>query len=403
MAKKYSMFPSGVIVDVTDGIPKKASKQEQIQHLASMLPGTYKGEKVEQVSYDPKTGCVYGKTASKTIKKTIFAQQVTDQAEPVDGSQKEVKVPQNESKAKPETSKITKDRPDVAKPEKVRDKEYQRGTGGENLHTNVVPRDGSGDGVGGKKVKFDKENADKATSGNPDSYVQEFTDSEKGSPAGSEKNHTAGTEIEIKSDQTMYQDLKLSSKDEDDEKEDKKEKKLPSWLKKGDDDEDEKEEKKEDKEASAKIDELKKKLAAAEKEITGLKLTAGRTKEATVYALSLLRLNASKYSNPDTFTNFIETTANNMSMQAIKTATDETRTLLAEKQRLDDSVIKEASVTGQNSSDGGVVTMLNTVDPEDTRFEKTASKDDLKNILMSGTKLGRDVASWADYTPSQPR
>ncbi len=435
MDKKYSMFPSGKIVAIgEDGIPKKASKGEEISYLISLLPKTYKDEKIEKVMFDPEDGCVHGKTASYHIKKKVVAQQSTNKTEPVDGSQKvkETKVPRSKEKAKPETSSIVEDRPDVGKPTDVRQDGYQRGKGGEDLHTDVVPRSKSNSGLkGSNKTDFEVEEADKATSGNPDSYVQDFTKSEKPAAAGSEANHAAGTEIEIRSDQEIYENLKLSAKDDDkcskcecdpckckkddkeddkdddkedkkdddkDDKKDKKKGKLPPWLDKYNKDE--------EKEASVDAEELKEVQAEVlekDKEISTLRLKAGRIKEATVYALTLLKLNPAKYSDPDTFTEFINSTAEVMSVEAIKTASEETKILLAEKQRINKSVIKEAAVEGPNSGDSGIVTIINTIDPDEGRFEKEVSSDDLKQILMSGTRLGRAMEDYETYVPSEPK
>lgn len=430
MDKNTQMFPSGAIVSIDGGIPKQASNKDKVAHLASLLPDSYKGEKIEHVMYNPKDGCVYGKTASKTIKKEIFAQSTQqDQTMPLDGTQKQKdnKVPSKPAKAKPETTKVTKDRPDVGKPTEVIKGGPERGSGSEDLHTDVVPRS-SDDGVGGKKTKFEKEKADKATSGNSDTYVQKGVDSPKGSPAGSEANHAAGSEIKINHDQVIYQNLKLSKKDNDDDdndnpfekkddKDDKKDKKdkkddkkkdnLPPWLNKkdGDDDDDDDTDKEA---ASLMAEELKEaslEIEAKDKEINQLRMMAGRTKEATLYALSLLKLNPKKYANADTFSEFIETTASKQSIDSIKTAAEEVKTLIAEKQNINEAVIKSATVEGQNSVEAGIVTIMNTIDPDEGRFDKTASsKDDLKNILMANTKLGRDVADWdANYVASTPR
>jgi hypothetical protein len=138
-----------------------------------------------------------------TVKK---AQQSTNKNEPVDGVQtkKDLDVPRNKEKAKPE---IDVNRPDVDSPEEVRINEYKLGPDATNLHNDkIVPRDGSGDGVGGKKPKFDQESGDKQTSGNPDKYVQELQDKNKitPTPAGNEENHattgvnTASEKVDMK-------------------------------------------------------------------------------------------------------------------------------------------------------------------------------------------------------------
>ena len=58
---------------VHDNVASKATSEEASQHLASYLPATYKGEKLTEVKYDTSDGCVYGKYATKKVKKQIFA------------------------------------------------------------------------------------------------------------------------------------------------------------------------------------------------------------------------------------------------------------------------------------------------------------------------------------------
>jgi hypothetical protein len=64
--------------------------------------------------------------------------------------------------------------------------DHGSGSGG---HTDVVPRDGSGDGLGGKKVSWEGEKADGQTSGNADTYVQTLQDREDPKKAGDKGNH----------------------------------------------------------------------------------------------------------------------------------------------------------------------------------------------------------------------
>jgi len=114
------------------------------------------------------------------------------ESEPTDSGERaepDPEVPRDKSKAKPETQSIVTDRPDVGNPKEVRDGDYDKGPEGKDIHTDVVPRDSSGDGVGGKSVDFDKEKADERTSGNPDSYVQTLQDRKDPTPAGNEENH----------------------------------------------------------------------------------------------------------------------------------------------------------------------------------------------------------------------
>lgn len=127
--------------------------------------------------------------------------QTATQEEPVDALQDDKKlpmsadsedsldVPRDESKAKPETDFP---RPKgVDKPVEVRQKEYGFGNTGKDLHTEVVPRDGSGDGVGGESVNFADDKAVDMSSGSPDTYVQDFQDNVDPTPVGNEDNHGA--------------------------------------------------------------------------------------------------------------------------------------------------------------------------------------------------------------------
>ncbi len=117
------------------------------------------------------------------------AQSNDRQSEPIDSisDKGKVDVPRDKAKSKPETKF---ERPKgVDNPIEVRKKDYGFGEKGKNLHTEVVPRDGSGDGLGGKSVSFEKEKGEDVTSGNPDTYVQDFQKNEKPTPAGNEDNH----------------------------------------------------------------------------------------------------------------------------------------------------------------------------------------------------------------------
>ena len=120
------------------------------------------------------------------------------QTEPVNSIEKPesngegIEIPRNKTKAVPT---IDVGRKDVTNPTEVRKDEYTLGPDSKNLHTDVVPRDGSGDGIGGKSVEFKPEKGEKATSGNPDTYVQEFQKENqiKPTPVSSEDNHLGAT------------------------------------------------------------------------------------------------------------------------------------------------------------------------------------------------------------------
>ena len=400
---KTSMFSSGtVLVHEGEGKVRKAGKAEITQHLASQLPKQYKGEKLSDVMYDPSDRCVYGKYESKKIKRQIFASE-GKQNEPVnsvDKAKPSAEVPEKAEKAKPETQKIITDRPDVGKPKKVRDENYQRGKGGEDLHSDVVPRSKSNSGLeGSKATDYDKEVADKATSGNPDSYVQEFTDSEKPAPAGSEANHAAGSEIIFKSEAEMYQKLSLAGEEE--EKEEKKEseeksekskdkpkKKLPPWL----EDKDESDEESTEKESQLlqELKEAKNQITAKEAEINRQKIAEARTKAAIGYALALMKLNPTKYADAEVFTETVENTAKRMDVESIKTATEETVSI---KREAEQAKAKEKQVSA--GADGGLATAM-VIQAENSVTEKTG---ELKEILQSGTTLGRKMAEFENYVP----
>ena len=123
----------------------------------------------------------FGTDETMFAKNKEIVKTAEEQLEPVDSLQEDktesnsdessLDVPRDESKAKPE---IDPGDPSVNNPTEIREKNYELGPGATDLHTEVVPRDGGGDGIGGKKPKFDQESGDKQTSGNPDSYVQDY-------------------------------------------------------------------------------------------------------------------------------------------------------------------------------------------------------------------------------------
>ena len=428
---KTSMLSNGkCIVYEGNGNARKASDEERISHLASLLPQSYKGEELRQVKFDSSDGCVYGKYATRQVKKLIVA----EKTEPVDGTQKtkETDVPRNKSKAAPETDSISKDRPDVKNPDEVRTKEYQRGKGGEDLHSDTVPRSKGNSGLEGREsTTFEAEEADKATSGNPDSYVQDFTPAKDPEKAGSEMNHAAQRDVKFKSESEMYQNLTtagklppwLENKDEDededkkdkgdkkdksdkkdekddDKKDNKKKSKKPPWLDgksgKGEDDDDDDS----DKKASSEND-LKTALNKKEAEINSYRVKEARTKTAISYALALLRLNPKKYANAETFNEIIDKTVEKMSVEAIETAIEELKTVEAEKQNITKQIQTSAASVEEDSDPSGLSTSI--VIAEQERFKKQASTNDLKEILMSGTMLGQKMDEFANYVPSEPR
>ncbi len=69
---------------------------------------------------------------------------------------------------------------------KVYTTEYEFGT--VNTDDEIVPRDKSGDGLGGPSVTYEPEKADGYSSGNADEYLQKYTPSPAPTPAGDSKN-----------------------------------------------------------------------------------------------------------------------------------------------------------------------------------------------------------------------
>jgi hypothetical protein len=428
MSKKYSMFTNGtVVVNEENGDVRRASQAEVNEHLASQLPGTYHGESLQAVAFNKEDGHVYGRYATRKVRKEIFANQTPNQSEPVDGPQKvkDTKVPSDPKKGKPETAKITKERPDVGKPAEVRTKEYQRGKGAEDLHSEVVPRSGKDGGLkGGKVAPTAEEKADKATSGNPDTYVQDLGDCKKPTPAGNEMNHaasTAGSEIKWENDSIIYQNLNLSKQAKDDKKDN-----LPPWLQKDDDkkDDDEKDddgEKKDEecddkekdckdeteatKKSSEEFSQIKTALQEKEAEVTKIQTKIARIEKAARYALALLQLNPEKYSNSDKFVETINQTAERMDEHAIQIAIDELGDIYAEreknKQTMQSTAAPVEALWGQEDQ-GGLATAI--MIPQEDRFNKSASGEgDLKTMIMNNMKLGRDLKEWEDYVPSEPK
>jgi len=398
--KKYSMFPSGLVVATAkDGSVIKANVEEVAQHLAAYLPAEYEGEKLAEVMYDPDSGYVYGRYATKKVKKRIFAQQSANpnKTEPVDGSQKvkDTKVPRNPSKAKPETANVTKDRPDVGSPTEVRTKDYQRGKGGEDLHSDAVPRSTGNSGLEGSKgTTFEKEEGDSATSGKPDTYVQKFTPSEKPAAAGTEANHAAGTEVQFRSAAEIYQNLNLVKTAEGEtsiedraatpaeKTEEQNTKKKMPW-----------EDPKDDASVTAatKTDngvELETKLSEAKQAnkeqealINRMKIREARTAEAIKYALSLLKINPQKYADADVFSEFVKATAGKMSVEAIKTATEEVATI---HKAAGEMKVKTAQNATQELTTAIVI-------PAQEGYGKEDTGEKLKNIFMDSAKLSGGI------------
>lgn len=388
MSKKYSMYSNGtVIAHLNKGKIRKASQEETIQYLANQLPENKDGSKLAKVMYNSKDGCIYGKYANnKVYKKQVIAQ--VDQSEPVDGTQKkkDTEVPRDDSKAKPEG----KARDDAKKPKEVRTKEYARGKGGEELHSDVVPRK--------DKTNFEKETADKATSGKPDKYVQDLQDNKEPTPAGKEQNHVAGSEIKMNHDSVMYQDLNIAKGDKDkqtrvatnDETQENTSKRKMPWEKGS-----EKKTAKTQEQKTAGFEkeykEAKKQLMNKEEEINAYKLRNARLRVATKYALKLRDLNPAKYDDADEFYKLVDNTASTMDVESIEASIAYVNNV--KKEASTDTRVKTASIEDDNK--GGLSTAI--VMPPQEQDIKHESND-IKNILMEETHYGRMVKDFDQET-----
>lgn len=249
MAKvvKTLLFSNGkAFAKIDDGSCRPATEKEVDAYLAGFFPkATKKGKVLQAVRYNAELGQVEAKYEGLS---KIFAKKLTvaNQEEPINSIDKadpDTKVPRNKSKANPE---IDVDNKSVKNPKEIRKDDYQRGGDkAKNLHTNEVPRSESNSGLkGSKSTKFEDENANKATSKNPDKYVQEFTESKKPSKAGSETNHAAGADVQFVSANSVYSDISYGDYDKTykeavndvfataGSKDEKSEgKNLPPWLK----------------------------------------------------------------------------------------------------------------------------------------------------------------------------
>ena len=402
--KKISMFTNGTGTINEDGQIRKASKEEIQNYLVSLAPATKGGSKLEAIKFEK--GALFARYANgKVFKKQVVAQatQSENQNEPVNSGDKadpDVKVPRNESKAKPQEFD---GRDDVNSPDKIRKDNYERGgKGGADLHENIPRSSGNSGLEGSKKTDFEDEHGDDATSGNPDSYVQKFTDSEKPAPAGSESNRAAESNVTLRPESEIYQKVKVAAAEDEDDKEEKSEEKdeksksdkMPPWLKnKGDDKKDEKDSKEtEDKEASLKVN-----LKKAQDELNKLKaennryrVRESRQNAAVKLALAYRDISPDKYADAESFCNKVESIAKKMTVEAAETAYAEL-VCLANDARDQKKVAKKDS--GESIGDGNLSTVL--ASSKEERFEKEANTvDKLKEMLMSHSRIGKQLSEF---------
>ena len=411
MSKKIHMFSNGTAVIREAGKTRKANLEEVTEYLVSLVPQKKKGAELEAVKYDE--GTIYARYADKKVYKKVFALNSVEQTEPVNSIEKatpDVKVPRDKSKAKPE---IDVKRPDVNKPTEVRNKEYNKGgDGGADSHTKVVPRSKNNSGLeGGSKTSFEDESGDKATSGNQDTYVQNFTSSEKPAKAGNKENHTAGSDVEIKPAELIYSKIKIAKengenedkKEEKDDAKNKKSKDFPFNKKKDCEEGDDKDtsDKKDEKKEAKLLSELKeaqeevKKLKA---EMTRSTIRANRQKSAIKLALAYRDLNPVKYASVDSFGEKVEDISKKMDVEAIETALAELITFHSEafnnQQELKKTASKETS-----PFNGLELAFGPTKEDYNSGSAVESGSGSLKEILMSGTSLGRKMADFEAYTP----
>lgn len=438
------MFSDGRCVAYENGEVRHASEKEKADYLSSMVPASKKGGKLDAIRYNEATKSVEARysfaskngTTFKTFAKKLEAQHSQNPSEPVDSIQDESKskenkvdVPRDKAKAKPETKF---ERPkEVDNPTEVRKSDYGFGEKGKNLHTEVVPRDSGGDGAGGKSVSFEDEKGEDATSGNENKYVQDFTPSEKPTPAGNEDNHAvaAGTQKDTKvanikfAPETLIgifnrEGEKTASKDEDkpnpfakkDEK-DKDEKKPNPFAKKDDaEKDDEKDEKSEDKgkkasvdedvvnnyrEAKSQLDEVSEELQKAKAELNSYKIREARMSKAIEYVLAMQSVNPEKYAKAEMFLTKVSDTVKKMNVEAIGNAIEEVH----EFKRASSDALKKSATSRAGNNDVGIESAL--VIPRTDEGFSPVNRNDLAAILMANTKLGKQINEFEDYVPHQ--
>lgn len=423
--KKIAITSTGTAIVRENGTTRKASDAELGEYLQSIVPPVKRGAKLAAVKYE--NGYVFAKYDNgKVFKKVIAQNNSTQQQEPInsgDKSDPDLKTPRSEKHSKPETKEITKDRPDVAKPTEIRDPEYGRGGDkGAKEHKDGIPRSTGNSGLeGSKKTTFEKEKADKATSGNADTYVQKLYNQIDPTKSGNADNHaTAGVNtassdgLKIKSDSELYQKISIAK----DDKDEKDEKTLPPWLKKdkkdkgekGEEEKDGKDDGKEDEEESDKdekesekeaklVQELQRKLAETDKTIATLKAEVNRYKVREARQIPAMKLAlAFRDSNPEQFPT-IEAVASKvtelckqMNSDALESTFEQVKAIKIANAKSNAGHVKTASIEGAS-------TAFST--PLETISEASGNAvDSLREALMGNTALGKKVAQMEAYNNS---
>ena len=427
------MFSDGTVVVAEGKDFRKANKNEvqsflrtasngQVQkYLSGIFPQEKEGKPLTHVRLDRETGYAYGKYAntSKLTRKRVLAQSApANQTEPTDsgkrtdehkGESETFETPRNEKKSKPQEFK---GRDDVNKPKEVRDGSYEKGQGGKCLHTDVVPRDKSGDGVGGESTTFSDEKTEGHESSNPDKYVQEWKKSEEPEAAGSEKNHAVAEnkkalDVKFAGDDLRFKFAKDSDdKDHSDEEKDGKPKKskMPPWLNKDKDgsDDEKASEKDKDKETKAEVVELRQKLASnqkqlqkLEREISNRKIAEARKEAAIGLVLAYRDRQPEKYASAEAFAERVTEIAKKMSVEAIDNAMEEFNSLVlaeADRQKKTAQSADTLKLKGGSLSHPVIIPQQNYKFASDFR-----DSDDLASILMQNTSLGKSVSDMTRY------
>lgn len=415
--KKIAFTSKGTALIKEAGATRRATEAEVGAYLKSLVPAEKSGAKLDAVKYDD--GFVFARYDDGKVFKKRIAQSSTKQTEPVNSGDKadpDLKTPRSEKHRKPETKEIVKDRPDVGKEKEVRKKDHKRGNGGDDLHTDVIPRSKSNSGLeGSKKTDFEKEKANDATSGKPDTYVQKLNEQPKPTPSGNADNRaTAGANtasasdgLRVESESTIYQKIKIAE-----EEKEKDGKPVPPWLKdkkdkkggnnddeedgekdeKDSDDEDDKDSKKEAK----LVKELKTKIAENEKTINTLKKEASRHKVREARQTAALKLAlAYRDTNPEQFPT-VESVADKvvelckqMNSEALESTYEQVKAIRVANSKK--SVVKTASVNE------GISTAFSTPIESISEMNSSNDVDSLREALMGRSALGKKVAEMDAY------
>lgn len=420
--KKIAFTSSGTALISEAGKTRKASETEVGNYLQSLVPSAKNGHKLAAVKYDG--GFVFARYEDgKMFKKRIVAQNnASQQNEPLnsgDKSDPDLKVPRSDKHSKPENKSVTKDRPDVGNPTELRSKEYGKGGDkGADSHKGI-PRSKSNSGLeGGSKTTFDKEKADDATSGKPDTYVQKLTKSPAPAAAGTKDNHaTAGANtasnangIQIESDSILYQ--KISIAEDEKKKEGKKDgKPVPPWLEKkedkgsdkkdgkkdekdGDDSEDDESSKKEAKlinELNTRLAEYEKTIKALKGETDKYKVREARQVSALKLALAYRDMNPEQFPTVDAVASKVVELCKQMNSDAIESTYEQVKAIIISSSKK--NVVKTASASE------GVSTAFST--PLESISDAQGNIPGLREALMEKTSLGRKVAAMDAYNNSK--